>query len=200
MGNKCSVPGCNIKYHARGLCRLHYMRKWHTGEIFADIPPKRKKDITGLRFGKLFVISCSHVDSHKQTYWNCICDCGTEKKIRGSSLWNGRTDSCGCLTSSKLKARIREKSSNWKGGKRLNNGYVLVKQSGHPNADQCGYVLEHRLVMSQHLGRPLLDSEIVHHKNQIRTDNRIENLEIVQSTNHRGIVVCPHCGEEFAIQ
>lgn len=51
-------------------------------------------------------------------------------------------------------------------------------QKDHPRADANGYVLQHILVMEQHLGRYLDKRFTVHHKNGIRNDNRIENLEI----------------------
>jgi len=57
------------------------------------------------------------------------------------------------------------------------------KYKGHPNADKNGRILEHKLVMSKHIGRPIKKGETVHHKNGIRDDNRVENLEL-WSSNH----------------
>lgn len=60
-------------------------------------------------------------------------------------------------------------------------GYILIKRPEHPYANNNGYVREHRLVIEQHLHRFLLPSEIVHHLNHIKDDNRIENLQLVSS-------------------
>lgn len=56
-------------------------------------------------------------------------------------------------------------------------GYKILSKK-HPNSSKRGQILEHKLVMSEYLGRPLLKHETVHHKNGIRNDNRIENLEL----------------------
>lgn len=69
----------------------------------------------------------------------------------------------------------------WKGGKKMCLGYVLVLVPDHPHSIG-GYVREHRLVMEKHLSRLLKRREVVHHKNGVKTDNRIENLELHRST------------------
>jgi hypothetical protein len=58
------------------------------------------------------------------------------------------------------------------------SGYIFITKMRHPNASKKGRIYEHTFIMSQHLGRPLKKGESVHHKNGIRKDNRIENLEL----------------------
>lgn len=57
------------------------------------------------------------------------------------------------------------------------HGYVYRKVTEHPQATDRGYVLEHRLVIEENLGQILPVGAVIHHKNQIRDDNRLENLE-----------------------
>jgi hypothetical protein len=57
-------------------------------------------------------------------------------------------------------------------------GYVRLYRPDHPNAHASGWVFEHVEVMARWLGRPLFADERVHHRNGVRDDNRLENLEL----------------------
>jgi hypothetical protein len=65
-------------------------------------------------------------------------------------------------------------------------GYMVRHRRGHPRADVNHFVLEHLIVMEETLGRPLDESETVHHKNGNRSDNRPENLELWASNHPSG--------------
>jgi len=106
----------------------------------------------------------------------------------GKTTWHRRRDlHRACLKCAYTVRRSFENEAhpNWKGGRYLrSDGYVAVKvplrDPYHPMASSHdGYILEHRLVMAQKLGRILRDSEIVHHINGNKSDNRIKNLELL---------------------
>lgn len=66
----------------------------------------KKIDLTGQRFGKITVLSESPERKNKKIYWLCKCDCGVEKLISGSDLRSGKTVSCGCNKTEKIKSNL----------------------------------------------------------------------------------------------
>lgn len=77
-------------------------------------------------------------------------------------------------------------------------GYVNVFAPDEPGANpRTGQIAEHRLVMQRHLGRAISSSETVHHINGIRSDNRIENLQLRTGNHGNGVVRrCRVCGSQ----
>lgn len=53
----------------------------------------------GCKIYRFNVKSFSHKDERHRKWWNCVCDCGKEKKVHGSAMVSGNTKSCGCLAS-----------------------------------------------------------------------------------------------------
>lgn len=56
----------------------------------------RRKNLVGQKFGRLFVLQSADPTPTGQAVWQCVCDCGTIKSIRGYDLAGGKVISCGC--------------------------------------------------------------------------------------------------------
>ena len=78
----------------------------------------------------------------------------------------------------------KERHYNWKGGKCISNGYILILSFGHPFANSDGRVMEHRLVMEKHLNRYLTKDEIVHHIDNNPQNNNLSNLKLMTKKQH----------------
>lgn len=106
--------------------------------------------------------------------WKTTCKCGSlksKKSIQCKSCFNSSGRNRG----------------SWKGGRFYSSqGYILILKPEHSRARSNGYVLEHIYIMSEHIGRDLLPDENVHHKNGVRDDNRLENLELWSKSQPAG--------------
>ncbi len=138
------------------------------------------KPLIGMRFHRLVVTAYDSASYGKVARWFCQCDCGNVKSINGSCLRLGVSKSCGCLRREKAGQRSGPNSPNWRAAKYTDvHGYVSITHNKQR-------VKEHRVVMEKFLGRSLYADETVHHKNGVRSDNRIENLELKATAHGRG--------------
>lgn len=118
--------------------------------------------------------------SHADVRFTCSTDCKYKRLEEHLSTLNGKG----------------KDSINWRGGKFISPaGYVFIYDPENPMANSRGYVREHRLVMSKHLGRTLTEDEIVHHIDGDKSNNSINNLEIMTNAEHTALHAKERAGE-----
>ena len=127
--------------------------------------------------------------------WATCPGCGTGHWQGATDIRNSNTQTPHCYSCSRGVATGRGPThSCWRGGRVRKGGYITVhiatltaderRRFAVMVQDNGSYIMEHRLVMARHLGRPLTDDEIVHHINGVKDDNRLENLLLLATNTH----------------
>jgi hypothetical protein len=153
----CAVDGCDRASKTRGWCHAHYQRWRRHGDVRAEEPLRA--------LGSCAVDGCdcpAHARGWCQTHYRRVLASGDAREDQPVRIVTGE----GWLSHGYWYVPVPE-GERW-----LTNG--ATRES------------EHRLVMARFLRRPLHPDEVVHHVNGVRTDNRIENLELWATTQPRG--------------
>lgn len=172
----CKVEGCMKPFFAKGFCSTHYM---YLRRGVLDENGNRLKEPQRI--------------ARYEPGAQCIVD-GCTEFPRSRGMCNkhmlqreaGIIDEQGNQLRELLPTGRKRERESWISSTR--DGYVVrVAPEGHPFARADGTILEHRLVMEQHLGCYLDPDEwLVHHKHGNRTDNRIEELEVLSARAKKG--------------
>lgn len=185
MGN-CIVGDCDRTAVARKMCGMHYKRwakhgdpakgarRWQAPMCVVENCGGKPiaNSMCGLHYERLRRHGDPNYERQLMPKVCIVVDCGRPSHTQGlcrPHSWKQRR------YGDPLAGRTNAPRGS---GYRHPDGYIRLWKPDHPNASRSGQILEHTMVMSEMLGRPLLKGEQVHHRNGNRSDNRPENLEL----------------------
>ncbi len=149
---------------------------------------KLRVDLTGHKYARLFVKCLSGRDKKGNSLWECVCDCKEIRIVRGYSLQNGNTRSCGCLknelTSKMNSKRLGRNNPNYTHGDCIGDTAARadfvesIRERDNYACLGCYKTQEQELASNG-------DRLAVHHINGDRTDNRQENAITLCAACHQ---------------
>jgi hypothetical protein len=142
-------------------------------------------EMIGKKFGKLTVIEYVRTVNVNGILWKCSCECGEHVNVYRRNLTKKQspTKSCGCLRKESARKRMTGDSHhNWGGGKPIINGKGYME---YRHGELRG-VREHRHIYEKYYSIKLGPHQNIHHINGNRLDNRIENLELWDTSQPSG--------------
>lgn len=189
----CSIEDCGNPAHTRGFCAFHYQRWYRHGDpLHLERVRGRICDVEGCNEPHSAKGLCQR---HHAQAWRAEKRKQAPPKPPPINTQPCTVDGCETLQVARGLCpmhyhRLRKTGDTKPRGRKpegsIVNGYRHLYRPDHPQAWTNGYVAEHRMVMADILGRPLLADENVHHRDGNKLNNDPKNLELWLSHQPKG--------------
>ncbi|MCE5211876.1 MAG: hypothetical protein LLG40_10015 [Deltaproteobacteria bacterium] len=161
MDKICSVEQCERKTYGLGFCSAHYQQFKKYGHII-------RKTLKNQNKGKLCKVDGCGLPSKNNGYCNRHNDQMRDHgEILGVGLMRAKPIGVGMMKQ---------------------KGYIYLLRKGHPRANKDGYVKRANIVWEEATGHMIVPPEVLHHKNEIKTDDSLGNLQLCKDKSEHNLV------------